>query len=313
MRLRELVETYIAYKRSLGMRFRTDANILRAFCRTVGDIGVDDVTGSGICLHRGTGPVTASWRCRASMLGGLYRYALARSFAIIFPLPTCEPKLPPPVAPYVYSVSELERMLTATDMLKTQCSPLQAASMRTLLLLLYGSGMRISEALKLTLHDVDLLQQPVTVRETKFFKTRLAPIGPRLCKVLADYECRRRCLPLPDGENSAFFASRTGRHWQVQSVRLNFRRLRRVAGLRREDSTGQQPRIHDLRHTAAVHRLVYWYRADLDVQRLLPQLATYLGHVHIRSTQRYLTMTADLLREANLRFEQYATPEIRHE
>ena len=82
------------------------------------------------------------------------------------------------------------------------------------------------------------------------------------------------------------------------------------AGIRRDDGARYQPRLHDLRHTAAVHRLIAWYRAGADVQRLLPHLATYLGHVDLASTQRYLTMTPELLQEASRRFEQYARPEV---
>jgi site-specific recombinase XerD len=85
-----------------------------------------------------------------------------------------------------------------------------------------------------------------------------------------------------------------------------FSRLRVRAGVIRHDGSRYQPRLHDLRHAFAVHRLVSWYRQGADVQRLLPQLATYLGHVHIAATQRYLTMTPELLHEAGKRFECYA-------
>ena len=81
------------------------------------------------------------------------------------------------------------------------------------------------------------------------------------------------------------------------------------AGVARHDGARYQPRLHDLRHAAAVHRLVSWYRMGADVQKLLPQLATYLGHVHIAATQRYLTMTPELLSEASRRFERYAMEE----
>jgi len=82
--------------------------------------------------------------------------------------------------------------------------------------------------------------------------------------------------------------------------------LRRHARVQRHDGGCFQPRLHDMRHSFAVHRLISWYRQGADVQRLLPQLATYLGHVHIAATQRYLTMTPELLREASQRFERYA-------
>jgi len=84
------------------------------------------------------------------------------------------------------------------------------------------------------------------------------------------------------------------------------------AAVSRHDGGRYQPRLHDLRHTWAVHRLVAWYQDGADVQRLLPALATYLGHVHIAATQCYLTMTPELLQAASLRFEQYAQPEVHH-
>ena len=180
--------------------------------------------------------------------------------------------------------------------------------MRSLLLLLYGTGMRIGEAISLKLQDVDLTERLLTVSDTKFFKTRLVPIGPRL----TDYLSRRRQLPLPAGEASACFATRTGIHLEYRVVNKLFGQLRQVAEIRREPSARYQPRLHDIRHTAAVHRLIAWYRAGLDVQRLLPQLATYLGHLDLRSTQRYLSMTPELLDAASQRFERYAQSEVRH-
>jgi len=314
MNLCDLVEAYIDYKRSLGMRCRNDPPILQAYCRAIGEVEVDDITPEQVLAFiAGKGPVTTYWRQKFIVIRSFYRYALERGFTTISPLPTTVPQFPPSLTPYIYSVNELERLLAATDTLQTPKSPLQAVSMRTLLLLLYGTGMRIGEALVLTLHDVDLAQQLLTIRDTKFFKTRLVPIGSRLTAVLMGYSLRRRQLPLPAGKASAFIATRTGRHWHYRSVNKHFGRVRRAAGIRRESSARYQPRIQDLRHTAAVHRVVAWYRTGEDVQRLLPQLATYLGHVGVESTQRYLTMTAELLQEASQRFEQYAKPEVRHE
>lgn len=88
-------------------------------------------------------------------------------------------------------------------------------------------------------------------------------------------------------------------------VEKSFQRLRGLAGVHRADSSSYQPRVHDLRHTFAVHRVMEWYRQGADVQSLLPALSTYLGHVNLASTQRYLTMTPELLAEANSRFQNY--------
>jgi len=313
MKLHALVEAYIDYKQSLGMRFRSQAAVLRAFKRAMGDIALTEVKPESVLAFiAGTGPITARWRENHRVLGGFYRYAIGRGFTTISPLPTDIPRPPTPLTPYIYTVEELKRLLAATDLLQTPLSPLLASTMRTLLLLLYGTGMRVGEALSLTLADVDLENRVLRVRDAKFFKTRLVPIGPRLTTVLSDYRSERGRLPLLAGQASAFLATRTGLHLDYKRVSKLFGRLRQAAEIRREATAPYQPRIHDLRHSAAVHRVIAWYRAGADVQRLLPQLATYLGHVDVASTQGYLTMTAELLNEASLRFERYAQPEVRH-
>jgi integrase len=216
------------------------------------------------------------------------------------------PKLPPQQTPYVYSPDELRRLLEATTVLRTGYSRHVPAMYRTMLLLLYGTGMRIGEALRLTLQNVDLAEKVITVRCTKFFKTRLVPIGPKLTGELATHIERRGLLPIPFGDASPLFASRGSRGWTYPSVITMFQHVRRAAGIECPIGEPRPPRLHDLRHTAAVHRVVAWYRSGQDVQRLLPQLATYLGHRDIRSTQRYLQMTPELLQAASQRFANYA-------
>jgi site-specific recombinase XerD len=311
MRLHELVETYLTFKRALGMRLCSEAGVLRAFCRAIGPIDVADVKPEAVLAFlAGKGPVTASWKQKASVLRSFYRYAIGRGFAATSPLPTTVPKFPQSKRPYLYSTDELKRLLVATDALQTPKAPLRALVFRTLLLLLYGTGMRMGEALSLTLQDVDLAHAVITIRDAKFFKTRLVPTGPKLTRELAAYaRRRRRQLPLPAGEASAFFAIGSGKRWHAAAVEELFRRIRKLAHVEREGEARCQPRLHDLRHTAAQHRLMAWYRAGADVQRLLPQLATYLGHVNLDSTRYYLSMTPGLLHEASQRFERYAQPE----
>lgn len=311
MRLQELVEAYLGFKASLGMRYRSQSAVLRAYCRVMGDIDIEDVRSDAVLVFiTGTGPVTTRWLECYRVLDGFYRYAIGRGFTKRSPLPTDIPRHPPSFVPYVYTVDELRRLVAATDILQTPLSPMLAHTMRSLLLLLYGTGMRIGEALSLTLRDVDLKNSILTVRDAKFFKTRVVPIGPRLAIVLTDYLSCRRQLPMPDGDNSAFLATRTGLHLDYKRVNKLFCRLRRAAQIQRESTARYQPRIHDIRHASAVHRVIAWYRTGAEVQRLLPQLATYLGHVDLRSTQQYLSMTPELLREASKRFDRYAQSEV---
>ena len=313
MKLTDLVACYLTYKKSVGMRFRSEAGILNSFCRTLGDIHVAEAKPAAVSAFlAGTGPVTAFWQQKFRVLTGLYRFAITRGYADSSPLPTTMPRIPPPLTPYIYTQDDLRRFLAATDALASPLSPLRAATFHTLVLILYGTGIRISEALSLTLGDVNFPENLLTVRDTKFFKSRFVPIGARLAAELSAYADRRCRLPLPEGTESAFFATRTGHALSYDETNRLFQKVRRVAGVRRERGARYQPRLHDVRHTFAVHRLTAWYREGADVQRLLPALATYLGHVDVAATQRYLHITADLLQEANRRFEQYATEEVHH-
>jgi len=131
------------------------------------------------------------------------------------------------------------------------------------------------------------------------------PIGVGLSRVLESYYAMRRRLPLPEAGRSVFFASRTGHAITLQELERVFTRLRKHAGVEHPSHARWQPRLHDLRHTFAVHRLIAWYREGADVQACLPRLATYLGHANISGTQTYLTMTPELLAEASHRFERY--------
>lgn len=307
MKLIDVVTAYVVMQRSLGLRFKAADRLLRQFAHEMGNVGIADVRPDAVVAFlQGAGALTATWRLKYNVLSGLYRFAISRGYSEACPLPANLPKLPPSQTPYVYSTGELHRLIDATPLLYNYRSQQQASMYRTLILLLYGSGLRIGEVLRLTILDVDLIERVIIVRDTKFFKTRLVPIGPELSTELAAHIKRRRNLPMPAGENSRLFTSRTGQGWPYSQVITLFQRLRHAAQIKCPEGELHPPRLHDLRHTAAVHRVLAWYRDGKDVQRLLPQLATYLGHVDIKSTQRYLCMTPELLEEASRRFARYA-------
>jgi integrase/recombinase XerD len=314
MKLINVINAYIELQQSIGLRSETAKRTLRKFGRLMGDIQIDEVQAQQVLAFlQGSGPPSSTWRVKYRLLSGLYRFAISRGHVKESPLPRGLPRFPPQQSPYIYSTEELHRLLDATSGLASIYSRQQAPMFRTLILLLYGSGMRISEALGLTMRDVDLVQRVITVRNGKFYKTRLVPIGPKLALELTVHADRRRRLPMPAGEESSFFASRTGAAWTYPRVITLFQRVRRTACIECPPDELRPPRLHDLRHTAAVHRVLSWYRSGQDVQRLLPRLATYLGHVEISSTQRYLQMTPELLQEASQRFARYANCGDSHE
>jgi site-specific recombinase XerD len=305
MKLSALVAQYVAYKQSMGMRFHTEDRTLRSFCRAMGEVSVAEIASDRVHAYiAGSGPVTRFWHRKHEVLRGFYRFAMARGYAASSPLPKIIPK-PPHFVPHIFSHEELQRWLAATACCESPRSKLQPYTCRMLILLLYGAGLRIGEALSLRLSDVDLTASILTIRESKFYKTRLVPMGPDLAGAVGQYVAQR-AKAHPTQLDGALFLTRSGTSVARHTAENVFSRLRVRAGVLCHDGGRYQPRLHDLRHAFAVHRLVSWYRQGADVQRLLPQLATYLGHVHIAGTQRYLTLTPELLHEASQRFERYA-------
>ena len=308
MKLSALAAQYVAYKQSMGMRFHTEARTLRSFCRAMGDIAVAEIAAGRVAAYiAGAGPVTRFWHRKHEVLRGFYRFAMARGYAASSPLPKIVPK-PPHFVPHIYSQDELQRLLDATACCEGSRCKLQPHTCRMLILLLYGTGMRIGEALSLRLTNVDLSAGILTIRESKFYKTRLVPMSPALTGIVGEYVARR-AKEHPTRLDGALFLTRAGSPVARHTAETVFSRVRVRAGVLRHDGSRYQPRLHDLRHAFALHRLLSWYRQGADVQRLLPQLATYLGHVHIAATQRYLTLTPELLHEASQRFERYAQGE----
>ncbi len=312
MKLLDLVNRYVTFKRSLGMRFATQPRVLRRFSRVLGNIELGDVTPKAVeAFLYGDRTLTNTCFLNTGCFADVYRFAISRGFVSCSPLPDITPVPFPPFRPHIYSTSEITALLNATSVLKSCRNPKQPFTFRVLLLVLYSTGIRVGEALRLVLQDVDLQGRVLTIRDTKFFKSRLVPVGPQLTRELAAFQnaaalfrCRSRSSP-----HSLHPAPRAIPYPHVITL---FQRVRSAAGIQRDKGSSYPPRLHDLRHTSAVHRVVAWYRDGADVQRLLPQLATYLGHKDLRSTQRYLTMTPELLEEASLRFQHYADTEGRY-
>jgi len=308
MKIADAIREYVVYKQSLGMSYNGRASKLNAFTRFAGPVDLDQVTQEMVRKFLDADrPVSTEWFNKFSALNTFFRFAMARGYAIHNPLPRTQPKSPRQFRPYIYSVEEVKKMIRVVDCRHRGCWHLEPRTVRTLLLLIYGTGLRISEAIRLQHCDVDFRERILTIRETKFYKSRLVPVSADLAAVLSDYFQKqwqgKRWPP-----ESPVLATHDGRPVTRQTAELAFKRIRYEAGVKRTDNFHFQPRLHDFRHTFAVRRLVTWYREGKNVQRLLPHLATYLGHVSIRETARYLTMTKELLGEASQRFELYANP-----
>jgi site-specific recombinase XerD len=249
MKLSALAAQYVAYKQSMGMRFHTEARTLRSFCRAMGDIAVAEIAAGRVAAYiAGAGPVTRFWHRKHEVLRGFYRFAMARGYAASSPLPKIVPK-PPHFVPHIYSQDELQRLLDATACCEGSRCKLQPHTCRMLILLLYGTGMRISEALSLRLTNVDLSAGVLTIRESKFYKTRLVPMSPALTGIVGEYVARR-AKEHPTRLDGALFLTRAGSPVAHHTAETVFSRVRVRAGVLRHDGSRYQPRLHDLRHYA---------------------------------------------------------------
>jgi integrase/recombinase XerD len=308
MSLSDIIANYIEQRRCLGKRFSAEAKILAALRIAVGDVPLRDIRPdmiSSFVDRDGTSDETRHKKYR--VLSGLFRFAVTRQLLKASPMPQ-RPRMRcySSYAPYIYSEAELKRLLTAVP--AATAGPgcvIDADTLRTFLLLLYGAGLRRGEALRLKLGDADMAQSLIHIRGTKFFKTRIVPLSASLNAVIRAFVARRS-KKHSVGRESSFFSKRDGRPLNNTTIGTTFRRLCTIAGIRRDGGSRNQPRMHDLRHSTAVHRVTAWYRSNADLNDLLPKLATYLGHTDLSGTQRYLTMTQELLAEASRRFEAFA-------
>jgi len=313
MKISDLVTQYVAFRRTLGERCKTNENNLRSFCRAVGP-----GTPMGRIRKRqvteflaGSGQITNAWHVRYAALRGFFEFAISRGQVQRSPMPTQLPKRLPTLVAYIYSRAEIRSLLDAIPSVRLP-NRMEPPTLRAILLLMYGAGLRRGEVLNLSLADADLANSLLTIRDTKFFKCRWVPIGRDLTNVLNEYVRWRHARFPAAGVDSRFFLDRRGAPLTWWPLHHAFDRVRRYAGVTRSDGGRYQPRMQDLRHAFAVHRLTDWYRRGLDVQRLVYHLSVYLGHAHLAETQVYLTMTPELLQQAGKRFERYARGEDHH-
>jgi integrase/recombinase XerD len=280
MKLSSAIETYVDLKRSLGAVFSIDARILRSFIRGMEDAPLEAIT-SDNCRKfcRGKGLPTRFWERKHQSLCGFFRYLLARGILVNSPFQDPAPRIECTFRPYIYSHDELARLLEAIPQEKSHRRLLDPETLRTILLLLYGAGLRAGEALRLRPCDVNFQDRELSICNTKFFKSRLVPIGASLAAALARYAQQRQPVRPSDEHPPSFFTTRTGETVRLALLEAAFVRLRERAGIRRPSTERWQPRLHDLRTTFAVHRLVAWYREGVDLQTRLHLLATYLARV----------------------------------
>jgi integrase/recombinase XerD len=235
---------------------------------------------------------------------GFARYRSATDPRTQIPALSLLPFRPRRARPYLYSNAEIRNLLRAALALpcRYERGKLRPWVYYCLLGLLSVSGLRVGEARNLELQDVDLKAATLTIRGTKFGKTRLVPMHGSTCSVLTEYIRRRNHHWWQRPVSLYLFVSSWGHQLDGADIRRTFYALSRQVGLR-GPSDRHGPRLHDLRHRFATNTLVRWYRSNQDPERKLPLLSAYLGHVHVADTQWYLSGSPELMREAMRRLE----------
>jgi integrase/recombinase XerD len=227
------------------------------------------------------------------------RFVCRLGYSAYVPDSTLAPHERSSFTPRILTHEEIRKLLQAVDALEpTARSPLRHLIMPEVFRLLYGCGFRLGEVLNLRARDADLNQGIVTLHQGKFKKDRLVPLALSLVNRLRKYAAQFKNRPL----DQIFFPAPDGGPFCLRTVYGLFRKLLLQCGIPHA-GRGKGPRIHDLRHTFAVHTLLRWYRNGEDLDAKLPLLATYLGHQHLSGTQCYLHLTAELFPEITARVE----------
>ena len=300
--LHRSLEEYLTTRRALGFKLERAGKLLPLFVDYLDETGNAFITAKA-ALAWATLPQNVQpqqWAKRLIMVRGFAKYMQTLDPRTEVPSLELVPHRHVREQPYVYTADEIVNLLKAAQALSL---PLMAATYTTLIGLLSVTGIRIGEAIALNDGDVDLHRDVLTIRKTKFGKSREVPVHMTTAEALTRYRDERKRRS-PRRAESSFFVSTAGTRLLYQNVDIKFRDLVYTVGLHQRLP---RPRIHDLRHTFAIRTVVAWHRAGDDVEARLPQLSTYLGHIGPASTYWYLSMVPDLREAAVARLEHALT------
>lgn len=307
--LASVITRYLALKTALGRGYATERHLFRAFDAFLVTVGAADLTPVVFDRWCQTQAHLKSGirRTQMRMVRHLCLYRRRTEPACFVPDLACFPPCHQYAPPSLLTEDEMARLIaTATTLFTTSAYPLRAQAIRVGLILLYTAGLRRGELVRLTVGDYDRQAHTLRVRASKFHKSRLLPLSPDAVQALEAYLTARRASRPEATTDDAPLIWRGGavaRGYSGSGFARIFRSLARRAGIR--TAAGEPPRVHDVRHSFAVHALLRWYRAGVDVQAKLPLLSTYMGHVSIASTQYYLRFVEPVARAASERFAQH--------
>jgi len=296
---------YLELQRALGKGFHTEQWILESLDRWLIENGSADLDPENF---------TAWCKSQQHLASGVRRQRMrvVRNFCLYRRRsePSCFvpdlhafPANHQPLPPYIFTEAQIARLIQAADRLEPHpLSLIRAQVYRLAIVLLYTTGLRRGELLRLKIGDYDPRQQTLFVRQSKFHKSRYLPLSVDTAREIAAYlgVRRHRHLPLSPETPLIWNRGKNGTAYSGGGLGQGLRALFRQAEIRTPE--GRLPRLHDIRHSFAVNVLLRWYRTGADLRAKLPLLATYMGHVSIVSTERYLHFIDELAAHASDRF-----------
>ena len=296
---------FVDLKLACGYRYTSEQTLLKALdrCLLECDCSAESVSRSVIesWTSKREHERPRTHRSRLWMTIQFTKYLRSRGVDTYVPDSRLSPVSRTDFVPYIFSHGQIRSLLNAVDHLQVDPrAPERHMMMPELFRLLCSSGLRISEVLNLRICDVDLNRGTLRILDTKFHKDRLVPTSQAMTERLKAYSDR---MKFRDPE-AVFFPTARGSKYVKGTVYKLFRRLLRQIGIP-HGGRGQGPRLHDLRHTFAVHCLERWYRNGDDLNACLPLLVTYLGHQTLLGTQRYLQLTPRIFPDINRRLEAF--------
>jgi integrase/recombinase XerD len=297
MKVSEGVGPYLAKRRAAGLIFERPEALIAGFCRHVGDIQFSQLEIKHVVTYLDAANTsTITWRTKYQMLLRFLEFWFYRGAMRDLLMPPPKPPERQTFVPYVYSRAELRALLKAVaqDQHKRDRA-LDRQTLRTMILLLYGTGARMGEIINLPHDDVDLKGRLITISHPNSARSRSIPIGPDLCDVLSKYLSWRS---RKNFQSAYLFITKSDTPVSRGRMTVAFQRLRTLAKVTRGDGTQQQPRLDDLRYTFAVHRITSWIRNGADLDRMLPAMAAYMGQMGLGATERYVAMTPERFRRA---------------
>jgi integrase/recombinase XerD len=313
--LGSVMQNYVSLKRSLGFRYCTqELQLLRLdrFLQERPDLARRQV--SMIIEEWGKRNPTPQHLLECEQTGRILARALQRTDPTVV-TPPVDPRLSKQTRrnqrrPYIYSESDVSLLLKTALSFPSPETPGRPLMLYTMFVLAYCVGLRIGEIVRLKVGDIDLADQTIEIRETKFFKSRRLPVTNTVRAALDDYlKARRLEGALDDPSAPLFWQGRAAREYRYPTIRALLVKVIRRAGLKPDPGIAG-PRIHDLRHSFVVSRILAWYREGVNAQERLPYLVTYLGHKDINSTLVYITITQELLQHASDRFRSFGVRAI---